>query len=380
MEQARATEQSDQPIKSNPGTPHKRPFRVVSSDDGLLFDLLRQLGEIPYIKREDEEAYGRELASCRLAFTDLVQDLPVTERAFVFSSHTDPSMQQSREHVISCYQRLVQQATDYPESRAAAVLPRAKELTRRLDRAWNMLTRSHLRFVVKVAKEVGAGRMPLIDLVQEGAMGLMTAVDRYDPERGYRLMTYAYWWIKRSVTLAIENKSQVIRIPRSIRQRLFRLAMASSELRESLGRQPTQREIADEMKTSIGKVVQLQSLPMDPTPLGTRDSSESSHDVLDAVCDPNGTDPLDEALEDEKRERLRAAMRNLTPVEQRALFLRYGLDGDPPKTLQEVGEVMGKSREGVRQIERRAFGKLRLEKDVLDLGSHFQLKRRRSDG
>jgi RNA polymerase sigma factor (sigma-70 family) len=246
MEHARATEQSDQPIKSNPGTPHKRPFRVVSSDDGLLFDLLRQLGEIPYIKREDEEAYGRELTSCRLAFTDLVQGLPVTERAFVFGSHADPSMHQSREHVISCYQRLVQQATDYPESRSAGVLPRAKELKRRMDRAWNMLTRSHLRFVVKVAKEVGAGRMPLIDLVQEGAMGLMIAVDRYDPERGYRLMTYAYWWIKRSVTLAIENKSQVIRIPRSIRQRLFRLTMASSELRESLGRQPTQREIADE--------------------------------------------------------------------------------------------------------------------------------------
>jgi RNA polymerase primary sigma factor len=102
--------------------------------------------------------------------------------------------------------------------------------------------------------------------------------------------------------------------------------------------------------------------------------------VLDAVRDPNGTDPLDEALEDEKRERLRAAMRNLTPVEHRALCLRYGLDGDPPKTLQEVGDVMGKSREGVRQIERRAFGKLRLEKDVLDLGSHFQLKRGRSNG
>jgi RNA polymerase sigma factor (sigma-70 family) len=361
--------------KSQERGPRPDPgHRGNSADDRILGDLIRKLGKVPFLEREEEAGHALDLVECRKAFAGLVQQLPLEERAVILAGALDAPRRWRRwplHQVDACYHRLRLRASRAQSSRAARILPEAKRLKRRIDRARDKLVRSYLRFVVKVAREAGSRRIPLVDLVQEGTLGLMEAVDRFEPERGFRLMTYAYWWIKRAVTMADDGKYHMIRIPRTTREKLIRLMEASSGLRESLGRQPTVQEIAEETATPVRKVHRLQTMSSDPIPLEDFGSGESTWDLLDRLSNPDGPDPLNEALDREKRQLLLAALHGLGPHEQRVLRLRFGLDDRPALTLEEVGHIMKLSRERIRQIEIRALKKLRLQEDVQDLGSHF---------
>jgi RNA polymerase primary sigma factor len=222
------------------------------------------------------------------------------------------------------------------------------------------LARANTRLVVSIAKRYRGYGIPFSDLIQEGNVGLMRAVDRYDPDRGNRFSTYATWWIRQAVTRSLANEGRVIRIPVHIGSRMREMARIARQLEIEQGRRPSPEEIAAEMGESSAKVRQMMRWAIRPLsleqPVGETGEAELGDFIEDErTCEPEEfTDIhlLDEALEE--------LLSELTAREARILRLRYGLQDGQTRTLQEVAEKFGLSRERIRQIEREALAKLRL--------------------
>jgi RNA polymerase sigma factor (sigma-70 family) len=348
----------------------QRRYRPFSPDDQRMREVMRQISAIPLLGRDEENEHARRMLRARRLFGRLIRQLPRLERAVVAGGANTADHAWTKQRVDTCYKRLSRLAKQRPHSRAAAVAGRATRIKRVLDDTRGVLTRSHLRFVIKVAHNVGGGRMPLIDLLQEGTTGLMDAVDRFDPDRGVRLMTYAYWWITRAVTLAIENRSRMIRVPRPVRLQIAQVMMVTADLTEAFGRKPTREEIAERMDVEVARLARLREVPLNPAPLAQPHSDDREPDLLERIGDPDVANPLRAMLDSERLERLALALRDLRPIERRVLSLRFGLDGGSTHTLDQTGRQVGRTREGTRLIERRALRKLRSSPVLHGLGGN----------
>jgi RNA polymerase primary sigma factor len=233
-------------------------------------------------------------------------------------------------------------------------------------KARERMIKANLRLVVKIAREYEDYGMPLLDLINEGNMGLMKAVERFDPAKGAKLSTYSSWWIKQAIKRALANQSKTIRLPVHVVDKLFHMRHAAVKLQEVLGREPTDEELGDELKLSAEKVAQLRTAAIRPTsleaPLGDDDSSR----IADVVRDETAHTPY-EALEGKTNvSMLRELVATLAPRESEILRYRFGLDGDNEKTLEEVGEKFGVTRERIRQIQNGALAKLRKQIEKLE--------------
>jgi RNA polymerase primary sigma factor len=236
-----------------------------------------------------------------------------------------------------------------------------RELARRKDLgdewAKRRLIECNLRLVISIAKVYAASGMPLLDLIQEGNLGLIRAVEKFDYKRGFKLSTYATWWIRQSMSRAIADQGRTIRLPVHVVDMLKRLHRHNRSLTQTLGRDATIEELATAMELPPERIVQLRQLQEDPvsleTPVGDGDSQFS-----DLVEDKFSQRP-DEAVADDMREaELEAALSGLNDRMRRVIELRYGLDGEKPRTLEQVGTSLGVTRERVRQIETRALREL----------------------
>lgn len=225
--------------------------------------------------------------------------------------------------------------------------------------AKNALIMANLRLVASVARRYLGHGMPIEDLMQEGTIGLMRAVERFNYRKGYRFSTYAIWWIRRSISRAIADQSRLIRLPVHVTDTLGRINKTRVTLRERLGRMPTRAELADALKMTEDKLSDLMRSVVEPLSLETPIGEEGESRLADLIPAHDAHNPVVEATRGALRDELMSALDELTQREKDVVMLRYGLDGEEPRTLEEVGRALEVTRERVRQIESSALTKLR---------------------
>ena len=225
--------------------------------------------------------------------------------------------------------------------------------------AREQMIKANLRLVVKIARDYDGIGLPLLDLISEGNIGLMKAVERFDPKKGGKLSTYGSWWIKQSIKRALANQSKTIRLPVHLVDKISKMRRLAMRLQEELGREPTDEELADELDVTAVRVRQMRLAAIRPASLDAPIGDDDSNNFSDVVEDENATTPYEDLEDKTVTGMLQEMVKHLDAREATILRYRFGLDGGTEKTLEEVGEKFGVTRERVRQIQNLALRKLR---------------------
>jgi len=308
----------------------ERPVRPGSSTD-LVRVYLQEIGRVPLLGRDEEVELARQVQK-------LMKLQAVRE-----------SLQRSAEHPVS------------DEEWAEAVKMGPMDLKRAQlagNRAKKKMIEANLRLVVSVAKKYQNRGLELLDLVQEGTLGLERAVEKFDPTKGYRFSTYAYWWIRQGITRAIATQSRTIRLPVHITEKLNRIKKTQRKLSQALGRTPTISEIADELEMEPAHVRELMSRVPRSVSLETRVGKDKDTE-LGELLEAEEVSPEDSAVQESLRRDVQELLGDLTTRERDVISMRYGLLDGRVYSLSEIGRALNLSRERVRQIESKALQKLR---------------------
>ena len=320
------------------------------SEDSLCSKLIRNYEDIDAEEVEQVKAF---LIANGITITDTISDIPVDDKEF--------------ENIISQI-NVNDPVKMYLKEIGSIPLLSAdeeRELSRQLiedqsEYARNKLCESNLRLVVSIAKRYqNKHNMPFLDLIQEGNLGLMKAVEKFDYSKGYKFSTYGTWWIRQSITRAISDQARLMRVPVHMVETILKHNKAVRELLQELGRDPSVEEIAERLGTTVDKVVEVQRISQDPISLESKMGHEEDSKIGDIIPDENALSPQDIAMQNMLKEQLMSVLETLTPREQKVIRLRYGLDDAHPRTLEEVGREFSVTRERIRQIEAKALRKLR---------------------
>jgi RNA polymerase primary sigma factor len=242
----------------------------------------------------------------------------------------------------------------------------AKRIKRGDHKAREHMIKANLRLVVKIAHDYDGLGLPLLDLISEGNIGLMNAVERFDPKKGAKMSTYASWWIKQAIRRALSNQSRTIRLPVHVADKMSRLKRLSHSLTDQLGREPTDVELANRFKVPTNKVAQLRMLGMRPASLDAPIGDDNDNRFSDIIEDEAALSPHELLRIKAMHEEIHQHVKNLTPREAEILTLRFGIDGRGSRTLETLGKKFKVTRERIRQIQDIALTKLRRRLKRLD--------------
>jgi RNA polymerase primary sigma factor len=235
----------------------------------------------------------------------------------------------------------------------------AKRVAEGDNDARNSLAESNLRLVVSIAKRYVGRGMLFLDLIQEGNIGLMKAVEKFDPSKGFKFSTYATWWIRQAITRAIADQARTIRVPVHMVETINKLARIQRQLTQELNREPNEEELAERMSVSVEKIREIYKISQEPISLETPIGEEEDSHLGDFIKDERTTSPEEYATIEMLKEELSSVLMTLTDREEQVLRLRFGLNDGQCRTLEEVGQIFNVTRERIRQIEAKALRKLR---------------------
>jgi RNA polymerase primary sigma factor len=235
----------------------------------------------------------------------------------------------------------------------------ARKVQKGNAKARELMIRANLRLVVKIAREYENLGLPLLDLINEGNIGLMAAVERFDPSKGAKLSTYSSWWIKQAIRRALANQSKTIRLPVHMVDKIYNMKKTALKLQEAIGREPTDSELAAELGISLRQVRDMRSFSIRPASLDAPIGDDESGNLADVVRDENAASPYQQLEDKTITDMLGSLVDRLQPREADILRFRFGLDGGQERTLEEVGEKFGVTRERIRQLQNLALRKLR---------------------
>jgi RNA polymerase primary sigma factor len=330
------------PVAVQP-VPQLQPARPAVEDEEII--------------RDDEEPKPEDLAKEEEA---LKAEEAAAAAAAEAEDHAGPQARERSSYdgdtAIKLYLREIGQVkllTPQEEIELAARIKRGDKKAR------EQMIKANLRLVVKIARDYEGIGLPLLDLISEGNIGLMKAVERFDPAKGGKLSTYGSWWIKQSIKRALANQSKTIRLPVHLVDKISKMRRTAMRLQEELGREPTDEELGEELGITASRVAQMRMAAIRPASLDAPIGDEDSNNFAEVVQDESADTPYEQLEEKTVTRMLQEMVKTLDPREATILRARFGLDGGPQKTLEEVGQKFGVTRERVRQIQNIALKKLR---------------------
>jgi len=356
------------------------PAALASSAEGgstgspLLRRYLQEMGTTPLLDEGQEIRLASQLMDARLAIAQRAVALPNGCRDFVLvDDAAGPAMGAAWPLLdlerFCC--KLEHYVAQHPETELNDTLREIQVHKRSLDDARNGLILANLRLVVHIAKKYAKSGLPFMDLIQDGNLGLLRAVEKFEHKRGNKFSTYAFWWIKQSVERGITEKGRTIRIPVHVSEAIRKVELAARDLTPSLGRKATPQEISKQLGMPLDVVGHALSVVREPMPLEDGVVGSGGYNVAKFIADDHAASAFEDVSQREIKERVAAVLQELNPREETIIRMRFGIGREASRTLEQIGERLRLSRERVRQIEAIALKKIKISPVCRELAEMF---------